>query len=344
MCKTLCLIAVLGTISCAVNQARAQDQLGTVSSVVVVNCVASPVPGTCYNMVVSCPSVADALGHIKVTLADNPVGTLVLASGGNGLSLWEQFPYGQTVLDNFLAAGYSFVQMHWTPPYGWQTGPGGIRRVACRPATLINWIYNNINPNASTPMCAAGTSAGSEQVGLSLAHYGIGSILAMAELISGPPFAREDYACECNQPTLPDPCGSMNLNLCIPLHDAEDYVDPAYVRPFCANAVTTHSTVDEDIFLGDSILSPDGVLAYPNTYVHFVFGGLDTGAAPVMGQLYEQAITTNTAFACVADAKHIILNYADGAAQVSSDLISGCHLSGSERPRETRERPSGHND
>jgi hypothetical protein len=108
-------------------------------------------------------------------------------------------------IQNLLAANYTVVRLVWggpfgNQPFGWQTGPGGIRAAACRPATVINWVYHNLRSGLSAPLCASGNSAGAEQIGLGLAHYGLGSILSMAELTVGPPFAREDYSCECNQP------------------------------------------------------------------------------------------------------------------------------------------------
>jgi hypothetical protein len=309
-----------------------QSSLGTISGVLENQCPPGAEPGVCYGMTVSCPSVADLHANLKVTTVSNPIGTMVLDSGGNGTSLWEAAVYGPLSINNLLAAGYNIAQMVWVAPDGWQIGPGGVLAVACRPATVINWIYNNIHQNgASAPICAAGTSAGAEQIGLGLAHYNLGSILSMAELISGPPFSHEDTACECNQPYRPDPCGNTALSQCVGTYDAIRFVDPAYSSPICSQATKTHSTVNEATFLADSVLSPDANLNYPNTYVHFVFGGLDTSLSPVMGQDYQLAITTSTGLACVADAPHEVLSVKDGAEQVSNDLISGCHLYGSRK-------------
>jgi hypothetical protein len=306
------------------------SQLGSISDVNIATCPPGSVPGVCYGLTVSCPAVADVHANFELSQASNPIGTMVLTSGGNGTSLWEADVYGPYAIDNLLNAGYSVVQIVWLPPYGWQVGPGGMVAVACRPATLINWIYNNIHQNgASAPMCAAGTSSGAEQIGLGMARYGLSSILAMAELISGPPFSREDYACECNQPDLPDPCNNSTLPQCLGAGDAIRFVDPVYSSPICSQATKSQSTKNQAAFLLDSILSPDARLNYPDTYVHFVFGGLDTSLSPVMGQEYQQAITSRTGLACVASAPHELLSVLAGAQQVSNDLISGCHLHGS---------------
>lgn len=306
--------------------------LGTVTGVNENTCPPGFVQGVCYGLTVSCPAVGDVQANVKVTEVNNPIGTVVLASGGNGTTLWEANAYGPLAINNVLGAGYSVVQMAWVPPSGWQIGPGGMRAVACRPATVINWIYSNIHQNGSSaPMCAAGTSAGAEEIGLGLAHYGLGNILAMAELVSGPPFSREDYSCECNQPKVPDPCGNTTLSQCVGAVDALRFVDPAYSSPICSQAVQTQNTANGPAFLSDSIVSPDASLSYPASYVHFVWGGQDLSSSPAMGQEYLQAITSGAGSACVADAPHEVLSVQDGAQQVSNDLISGCHLYSSQK-------------
>ena len=301
--------------------------LGAVTSVNQNTCPPGFVQGVCYGLTVSCPAVGNVQANLKVTEVNNPIGTIVLASGGNGTTLWEANQYGPLAINNMLGAGYSVVQVAWVPPYGWQIGPGGMRAVACRPATVINWVYSNIHENGSSaPMCAAGTSAGSEEIGLGLAYYGLGDILAMAELISGPPFSREDSSCECNQPKVPDPCGNTTLSQCVGAVDALRFVDPAYSSPICSQAVQTQNTANGPAFLSDSIVSPDASLSYPASYVHFVWGGQDLSSSPAMGQEYQQAITSSAGSACVADAPHEVLSVPDGATQVSNDLISSCHL------------------
>jgi hypothetical protein len=103
-------------------------------------------------------------------------------------------------------------------------------------------------------------------------------------------------------------------------------VDPAYAKPICSQAVQTHSTANDATFLSDSILSPDAVLNYPSTHVHFLWGGQDLSSASLSGDLYMQSITRTTGYACVADAPHDLFSVLDAAQQVATDIENDCHL------------------
>jgi hypothetical protein len=298
--------------------------------------------GTCYSVVLTCPGIAALNGYLWVNQpAVAVVGTVLLTGGANSEGLYADpniYTYGADVVNGLLAAGYVTVQTSFggkfttSQPFGWQTGPGGVRRVACRYATLAKWVQDNIGPSGA-PVCATGNSAGAGLIGYALAHYGGTSIFTMVEPTSGPPFSRLDYSCEClgapTQPDLPDPCVSgQTLTQCVGLVNAQKYLDPAYYpAKICSDAVQNHSTANSAQFFSDSILSPEATLSYPNTSVHFVWGGLDTSSAPVMGQEWEEVITPTSSrgFACVTDAPHDLANAQDGAAQIVSDIVADCH-------------------
>jgi uncharacterized protein YjdB len=309
------------------------DPLGTPSASNIV-CPASSIAGSCYAVTLSCPNINTFTGYVKVTYpTGTPLGTVLFGSGGSGNALYEAFTYGNTTLNTVLQGGFTLAQISWGQPFtpnqpnGWQTGPGGIRAVACRYATLAQWIYTNIHlANTTAPFCATGNSSAAELIGQSLAHYGQSSIFAMVEPTSGPPFARQDWACDCSQQGVTNPCGTF-WSYCIGVGDAQNFVDPAYAPPVsCSQEVSNHSTTYDSIFLKDSVMSPDAVLTYPNTFVKFLYGGADTNA-PNHGHLFADAITTSKAEACVADAGHTIPNTLDGAQQIASDILTYCKLS-----------------
>jgi hypothetical protein len=314
------------------------DPLGTATGQTIpCPIVAGPSPGTCYSVALTCPGIADLNGYLWVNLpSGTPKGTVMMTAGANSEDLYAAptaFVYGVDVVNGLLAADYITVQTSFggvfttSQPFGWQTGPGGVRRVACRYATLAQWVKDNINSPAGAPLCATGNSAGGALIGYALAHYGETSIFTMVEPTSGPPFSRLDYSCECNQPRLPDPCvPGTELSQCVDLDNAEKYIDPAYSAPICSQAVQTQSTANGAQFLSDSILSPEATLTYPSTYVHFAWGGEDGSSAPVMGQEWEEVITPTSgrAFACVADAPHGLADVLDGAEQIVNDIVSYC--------------------
>jgi hypothetical protein len=294
----------------------------------------SSFPGSCFAIDISCPEIADFAAYAKVTSPPNlPLGTVMFSTGGNGSGLYQDYTYGTTALENVLQAGYTVVQTSFGGPFnpsepdGWEKGPGGIRRAACRYATLARWVYDNINlGGASEPLCATGESAGGQQIGESLAHYGLDSILAMVEPTSGPPFSRLDYACICDAGQKSTPCGEGVQSQCLSLSNAKKFVDTAYSSPICSNALTTRSTANQAQFLSDSVQSPDATLTYPHTYVNFIYGGRDDSSAVTLGQDWQSVIRTKSAFACVANAPHDIADVLDGAQQIARDIVANCHL------------------
>lgn len=261
-------------------------------------------------------------------------GTVLFSTGQNGLDLYENFAYGSTTLNTVLGAGFTVAQISWGAPFanqpaGWQTGPGGIRAVACRYATLAEWIYANIHMvDTGAPFCATGNSSGSELIGQALTHYGMASIFAMVEPTSGPPFARQDCACDCRQPnTTTDPCGHPQ-GYCVGLGNAQKYVDPAYAPPVsCSQEVMTQTTTYDAIFLQDSVVGPsDSVFDYPTTFVNFLYGSEDNSSAPNQGELWYSAISSSKNQACVPGAGHSMPDYLPGAQHIASDIVTYCKL------------------
>jgi hypothetical protein len=292
---------------------------------------------TCYSVALSCAGIGDLNAYLWVNVPTVPtVGTVMLTSGGVSDGLYADpsvYVYGIDVVSGLLAQGYITVQTSFgglfttTQPNGWQTGPGGIRRVACRYATLAQWVHDNVSLTpAGAPLCATGNSAGSILISYALAHYGETSIFTMVEPTSGSPISRLDYSCECNKGEVQDPCDpSMNLTQCAGLMNAQKYIDPAYSAPICSEAVQTQSTANGPQFFSDSILSPEGTMAYPKTSVHFAWGGQDLSSAPIMGREWQQKITTTNGYTCVADAPHNLADVQDGAQQIVNDVKQYCH-------------------
>ena len=305
-----------------------------------ITCPSGGLTGTCYSVVLSCPNINDLTGYLKVTFpTGTPVGTIIFTTGANGTTLYEAFKYGPDAMNTLLQNGYTVAQISWGAPFttsqpsGWQTGPGGIRAVGCRYATLAQWIYNNIHlANTNAPFCATGNSGGAQLIGLAMARYGMGSIFTMVEPTSGPPFARQDWACDWQEQATVDPCGNANLGLGLPQSDAANFVDPAYAPPVsCLYEVDNQknkaeATLYDPIFLSDSVVSPDAELNYPNTFVKFLYGTMDTSTAPNQGHLWEEAITSSKTEACVADAGHSMPDSQDAAEQIASDLLQYCKL------------------
>jgi hypothetical protein len=328
--KALLLVMVLTT---PLAHAQAPpNSIGTIQSSPI-TCQGSLSGGTCYALDITCPQLPDYTAYVKIFEPTVAVtGTVLFATGGNGTDLLEHRNFGPLVLQTVLNKGYRSVELTYGFPFnlnekGWQTGAkgAGVRAASCRFATVLQYVHDNLL-NASTPLCASGNSAGGQLIGESMAHYGSADMLAFAELSSGPPFGRVDYACENTQPAATSPCSGANDRLAVQPATSMKFIDPAYPGAWCSSAYATHSTVHQAQFVKDSIVLRDSVLNYPSTFVNFLFGQDDTTSAIRQGLLYQGAIASPTATECAAGVGHTVEDYLPGAQQVAADIIRYCKL------------------
>src|ERR1700685_3406935 len=185
-------------------KASPHDALGTATSTSAA-CATHGLPGgTCYDVALTCPNVANVTANVKVlSPTSTPLGTVVMTAGGGDASYYEYAPgYGSYIVNNVVGAGFTVAETQFpgASGNGWLEGPAtdGPRSLACTYATLVEWIYTNIHQsNTSAPYCATGESGGAAAISYSLSHYGLASILTLADLDSGPPFGRIDYGCLC---------------------------------------------------------------------------------------------------------------------------------------------------
>jgi len=151
-----------------------------------------------------------------------PNGVIFIHGGGPGTS-----PGNFDFADNYFKAGYEVVEVAWSDdwektydPFGSHTA--NIQAAACRPATLLNYVYNNIylpiynppNGNSRAGMCAHADSAGSAAIAYSMAYYGANSYLDNVELTSGPVLSDIEQGCA-EGPGAAQPvtvCGQTNYN------------------------------------------------------------------------------------------------------------------------------------
>jgi hypothetical protein len=248
-------------------------------------------------------------------------------------STWQ---YGINVIEAVLDAGFNTVQVAFGGPFnnnatpkGWLTGPGGVRRLACRYATVAQWVYQNIHQsNMKAPFCATGNSGGSAAITYAMTYYGLDSIFAFIEPTSGPPLARLDYACIGNGTPLSTPCGQGVKSVTFLPGDAA-IVDPAYGAPICSEAMGGNTANQAQLF-SDSVDGPGANYSYPNTAVNIVFGGLDSSVAVPQGMEWwlSQKSSPNSPStpACVADAPHEMPTVLDAAELIAGDMISMCKL------------------
>ncbi len=301
------------------------SSVGSVTAVGSLPCVKPNTKGaTCKQLTVACPGVADITGDLQINLPSGaPVGTIVFTSGGVGDALYDAgYLEGESIMQNLLAAGYATVQVKWPSPGGFIAGPGGMRRVACRYATVARWIHENVHAGgAAKPFCASGNSAGGAQIAYGLAHHGLDAIFTMVQLTGGPPMGRLDHGCYCDLAAVPNPCGTLKPAKCYDT-GAAALIDGAYGGTPCSSKDPTMKAT----FLADSIAAPGAKLAYPGTKVRALFGAKDDTVAVAQGLDWLDAITTPHTRECVPDTSHNVPSTVTGATKIVAELTTHCTI------------------
>jgi hypothetical protein len=337
---------------------QASDPIGNVFGVTALpSCIGSVPNASCYSLTVSCLGVSDFTAYLKVNNPSGaPAGTVLFGTGTGGSGLYDDpdgggYDDGEQVVSYLLNQGYNTVQVSFGAPFanpstpnGWLTGPGGVRRLACRYATIADWVYrnpstiNSANTSAanSAPMCATGNSGGSAAIAYAVYEYNLASEFAMIEPTSGPVMTRIDLGCTpCAQSgTGPVCANSSNVaTMCYESADAS-VIDEAYqdganqTSPTLCSSSIAGTPAPSGLFLSDSILylgAQTVNLSNPNMAIQQVFGDDDTSNAVPEGFVWQQYISTAPTPQCLPNVQHDIPSYPAGATQIGTDIAGGCH-------------------
>jgi hypothetical protein len=296
--------------------------------------------GLCYNVDTTCPGIAAQTVGVKINNPSGTKGTVTFIVGGAGMQWYDQtFNFGTTAVDMVAQAGFTTAQLAFYakpvnyPPNGtfagWLSGPGGLRALSCRFATVSMWVRDHIRQQ-NAPFCHTGNSAGSGAPFYALAYYGFNSYYNFVELTSGPPFTHIDKGCICNPDhTNQVSCGGARPESeCYGPSDAQKYLDPAYdpTTHICSDSLNGDTT-HKQRFIDDSLDTPNAAKNFPNVDIHFVFGGQDNGPEQPQALELIQVITAKNPITvgCVLDAPHPLADVLDGAQQIANDVIAGCH-------------------
>jgi hypothetical protein len=347
------------------------DPLGTVSTGTPNGVIACPTftdgvaGGTCYQLKTSCDQVADFTGYLKVNPpSGTSIGTVIFETGSGGTPLYDNAPEffytdsstgvntngGKAIVQGVLDAGYTTVQVSFGTPFdntaaavnGWLQGPGGVRRLACRYATVAEWVYQNIHNSSTTePFCGTGNSGGAGAIGYALSEYGLNTKFNMVEMTSGPVMTRLDAGCS--------PHGNFNYNGATACPNAPtdlsfsapngtaSIIDTAYqsagatTPTLCSDGVNGTNPNNFLRFESDSIdFSPSKspALPIPGTTINMLFGGDDESNAVPQGEWWWKSVSPPPTQACVPDGPHAIpaAPSGDGVTHIVSDITSGCVL------------------
>lgn len=295
---------------------------------------------SCYNLRVSCPNLlqtSDASLKVSEPTGNPYAGTIVFATGWIGNWYWgDSMPISALpsdaniqaidsnntdIITHLRAAGYRTVEIKWAS--NWFQGASGqtegMARLACRPASIIRWVYDNLHQgDTSTPYCATGQSNGAAQVSYALAQYGLSTILDAVVNESGPNWARVDDHCIYNPsyPSLFGNQGDRNTN------------DMAFGFP---NNGTGPCAISDpayrQVFYDASLQYGRWQFNYPHTYVAFVFGEVDATATKAQGQAYYDFLLYNTSLISsqtVPGADHFVTETTLGAQVMEDTLKNVC--------------------
>lgn len=298
--------------------------LGTVVAHGPVSCPSQAPPGaTCQQITVTgCPGIeTEAIDATVAVLAPGaPLrGTVTHFKGGGG----EGFlTLGSTEIQ---AAGFRQVFVSWATDWE-QTASHGIKTAACRPATVLRWIFDSPalhGGSRAAAFCAAGKSGGSAQLGYALANYGLASQLDYVIERAGPPFARIDLGCDGNAPPTTTVCGdTVTMRLPSELTRWENMT--------VACGSTSVPAAELARWKSDSI-AVGGVYNYPSTRVDFFDCTNNAPAVTGMSQIFFNQIvqgeggTARVGYHCYSVADHCQgEDLGDGDAVATQAMIDNC--------------------
>lgn len=261
------------------------------------------------------PSIDVDVRVIEPTVGVPYLGTVLIASGGNGAEYYAGPGGGGAIVQALLDSGLRVVDRRWS--YGWFNSSAFVRPQSVRYATLLKWVYENVHTGG--PFGVTGNSGGAAEIGYALTTWGSDSLVDVAVVSSGLILSRIDYLCtEPSAQTWASACPAI-----VPGGTMQCGTPPcteATTNSFCLgypSGITTQQ------LWNDSTMHPQADLSYPNTVVHMLFGGLDCTAAPPLGMLFHDSINALKSFEFVPNTPHEVYSTPAGREAIVTRLVNG---------------------
>lgn len=286
--------------------------------------------GTCYPLEVTCPDIEQAASvilRVRSKASGANRGTIYLATGGGGRKFWAD-SFGrpaEKALKKLRKKGFKTVEVLWED--SWLDGRSareGQAKLACRPATVARWIYDNLHAGgAAAPYCATGNSGGSSQVSYMLSHYGLDQILSSVVPSSGPPMGRIDRGClERQDPDLPNMIYGSS---------ARQTIDRSF--GFYRNdgpCVNRQTSFGKRFTKASVAARGPRNYRYRNTMVWFVFGADDSGSSVGQGLFYHDKLVESgsplVGMSVAPRTPHAAPSTRNGANMIRDVLLETCVL------------------
>lgn len=286
--------------------AWAQPHLGKVTESPDACQAPAPQNTTCRRLEVSCESLKPITAEIRIiepSSAVSPRGTVLMGSGGNGGTFYATDPDVLGLERDLAGMGFRVVDRRWIG--GWPTSEGGLKKEACRYATLLTWVHDKLHKGGK--FVATGNSGGSAEIGYALTSWGRGDILDLAIPTSGPPTAHLDYTCMRQaSPEWASLCASI-----IP-KGVMECSSGCMLGPTNGVCLQVSRNPTPEELLADSVMNPDAVLSYPKTFVHFLYGAHDCGEPVPAGLTWAVKVTSPKKIDFVPKTPHALMSTPEG--------------------------------
>jgi len=230
----------------------------------------------CQVVEVSCPSIAPARAQLRTTAAapSAPSRGTILFSHGNGW--YDASVETSSMMAELAAEGFQIVQRDWLDG-GWLAGPGGPAALACRYATLLTWIDEEIRRDGA--LCATGDYLGAAELGFALSRWKRGEIVDLGD---------ESWQDQCQELLSATSCDPA-VDRCAYADSNRLVIDAAYAPDAPCEA---RDPAFSGVLLADSILSGDAVRDFGAARLHQILGADDCSPALPDALLWFDAVTS----------------------------------------------------
>jgi len=179
--------------------------------------------------------------------------------------------------------GLEVVIVSWQDSW-LESAPGeevGPARLACRSATAIRWVHDNLYQQLGAPkaakgacgFCLHGNSGGASQVGYALSLYGLGGIVDAAVMSGGPPHAALAKGC-------------LQEGDFAYAGTAVRHIDLSYGFPRGGGPCERQDQSFQANWDRDSLESAGGTYKLTHTRIVFLFVSGDDTSGPAHGKVY----------------------------------------------------------
>jgi hypothetical protein len=276
----------------------------------------------------NCPNVSEnAGGELAVSSpSGTPRGTVMFFSGGTATSWWSDMsPLSQKFMARLRSTdGFQVVQVRWVQPWLF-SAPGedaGSGHLACRPATLIEWVHEHVFARlglrlaaGSCGFCITGSSGGASEVSYAISFYGLDGILDGEFPTSGPPHAAQVKGC---QPGFPGYGYGQDAGF---IDGSYGFLDPQHDPGPCA--------LQDPGFVprwqAESVDTGGNDFSHPTTRIEFIIGGRDHTAAPAHARDYRNLLKqdplNDVTWTFVATMPHDVQLSQDGLSALEATLL-----------------------